>query len=182
MYKPQYTRTAMALHWLIAFLLAGQFIFGWLLDGIARNTPARGFYINLHKSTGIVIGLLIVVRIVWRLTHRAPPLPPALAQWQQRVARISHLAMYLCMLLIPLSGYLAANFSKHGIKFFNTFKWAPWAGDDQLLYMFFKQTHQVTTVLLAALIAVHLLAVAKHALLDRSPIFARMWPWAAAHN
>ena len=103
---------------IIALLLVGQFSFGWLLEGIARNTPERGYFVNLHKSTGVLIGLLILLRIGWRLGHRAPPLPLSMPQWQRRAAHASHLAMYLCMLLVPLSGYLASNFSKHGIKFF----------------------------------------------------------------
>ncbi|MFZ3288892.1 MAG: cytochrome b/b6 domain-containing protein [Telluria sp.] len=180
--EQQYTRTAMSLHWLIALLLVGQFSLGWLLEGIARNTPERGYFVNLHKSTGVLIGLLILLRIVWRLGHRAPPLPLSMPLWQRRAAHASHLAMYLCMLLVPLSGYLASNFSKHGIKFFNVVKWAPWGSDDKLLYAFFKQTHQVATVLLAALIALHLLALAKHVLLDRSAIFSRMWPRRALHD
>ena len=180
--EPQFTRTAMLMHWLIALLLLGQFGFGWLLDDIPRNTPARAYFINLHKSTGIVIGMLILLRIVWRLTHQAPRLPASMRHWQQRAASISHLAMYVCMLLMPLSGYLASNFSKHGVKFFNLVKWAPWGQDDKAIYLIFNLTHKATAVLFAALIALHLLAVVKHALIDRDHLFSRMWPRAATHN
>ena len=169
-----YTRTAVVLHWLIAVLLLSQFAFGWLLDDIPRNTPARGYWINLHKSFGVVIGLLIVLRIVWRLRHAPPPALP-MPTWQRRAAGFSHVAMYVCMLLMPLSGYLASNFSKHGIKLFNAVKLAPWGGDDKVLYAVFNQTHKITAVLLASLIAVHLLAVIKHALIDRDRLLARMW-------
>jgi cytochrome b561 len=180
--EQKFTRTAMLMHWLIALLLLGQFGFGWLLEGIPRDTPARGYYINLHKSTGLVIGALIVLRIVWRLTHRPPPLPKSMPSWQQRAARISHIAMYACMLTMPLSGYLASNFSKHGIKFFNLVKWAPWGPDDKLIYTIFNQTHKVTAALLATLITLHLLAVAKHTLIDRDHLLARMWPWQTSRN
>ncbi len=173
-----FTRTAIVLHWLIALLLTGQFAFGWLLDTIPRNTPARGWWINQHKSVGLVIALLILVRIGWRLRHRPPPAPP-MPPWQRRAAGASHLALYVCMVLMPLSGYLASNFSKHGIKLFNTVRLAPWGADDKLLYAVFNQTHKVTAVLLAVLIGVHLLAVAKHMLVDRDRLLARMW-WRAA--
>jgi cytochrome b561 len=176
----RYTSTAIALHWLVALLLLGQFAFGLMLDDIPRGTPERGYYVNLHKSSGLLIGLLIVLRVGWRLTHQAPPLPVAMPRWQRRAARFSHLALYLCMLMLPLSGYLASNFSKHGIKFFNVVRWAPWGPDDKMLYGIFNQLHHFSAALLAALVALHLLAVAKHMLIDRDGLLLRMWPRRAA--
>ena len=170
----RFTRTAIVLHWLIAVLLIGQFGFGWLLDEIPRNTPARGFWINQHKSVGLAIGLLILLRIFWRWRHAPPPALPMPA-WQRRLAHASHLAMYACMVLMPLSGYLASNFSKHGIKLFNTVRLAPWGSDDKLMYAVFNQTHKVTAVVFAVLIGIHLLAVVKHTLIDRDRLLWRMW-------
>ena len=176
MMRDRYTTTAIALHWLIALLLLGQFAFGLVLDDIPRGTPARGIYVNLHKSSGIVIGLLIVLRIVWRLTHTPPPLPGTLPAWQRHMARLSHAALYLCMLALPLSGYLASNFSKHGIKFFNVVRIPPWGPDDKALYAFFNTTHHIAALLLALFVGVHVLAVAKHMLIDRDGLLWRMWP------
>jgi len=173
---PRYCATSIALHWLIALLLLGQFAFGLLLDDIPRGTPARGIYVNLHKSSGIVIGLLILLRIGWRLTHKPPPLPKTMPAWQRHAARLSHAALYLCMVMMPLSGYLASNFSKHGIKFFNLVHWQPWGPDDKTLYALFNQTHHLAALLLAVFVAVHVLAVAKHMLIDRDGLLLRMWP------
>jgi cytochrome b561 len=61
------------LHWLIAIVLLGQFAFGWWLNDIPRNTPARGYFVNRHKSTGITIALLILLRLYWRVGHSPPP-------------------------------------------------------------------------------------------------------------
>jgi cytochrome b561 len=178
MHKPmrdRYTATAIALHWLIALLLLGQFAFGLMLDDIPRGTPARGLYVNLHKSSGIVIGLLIVLRIVWRLTHTPPPLPEMMPAWQRRAAILGHAALYLCMLMLPLSGYLASNFSRHGIKFFNLVRLPPWGPDDKTLYAFFNSTHHIAALLLALFVALHVLAVAKHMLVDRDGLVRRIW-------
>jgi cytochrome b561 len=172
----RYTSTAIALHWLIALLLLGQFVFGLVLDDIPRGTPARGIYVNLHKSSGILIGLLILARIGWRLTHRPPPLPDTMPAWQRHAARLSHIVLYLCMVMLPLSGYLASNFSKHGIKFFNLVHWQPWGPDDKTLYAFFNQTHHLAALLLAIFVGLHVLAVAKHMLVDRDGLLLRMWP------
>lgn len=172
----RYTGTAIALHWLIALLLLGQFAFGLMLNDIPRGTPERGFYVNLHKSSGILIGLLILLRLGWRLTHRPPPLPNTTPHGQRRAARVSHIALYVCMIALPLSGYLASNFSKHGIKFFNAVRWAPWGPDDKTWYAIFNGTHHLAALLLALLVAVHVLAVAKHMLIDHDGLLLRMWP------
>ncbi len=174
--RDRYTTTAIALHWLIALLLLGQFAFGLTLEDIPRGTPERGIYVNLHKSTGIVIGLLIVLRIAWRLTHRPPPLPSGMPAWQRLAARLSHVALYLCMLALPLSGYLASNFSKYGVKFFNLVQMPPWGPEDKTLYAFFNGTHHVAALLLASFVGLHVLAVAKHMLIDRDGLLWRMWP------
>jgi cytochrome b561 len=180
--RDRYTTTAIALHWMIALLLLGQFAFGLMLDDIPRGTPERGLYVNLHKSTGIVIGLLIVLRIVWRLSHTPPPLPATMPAWQRLAARLSHAALYLCMVMLPLSGYLASNFSKHGIKFFNLVRMPPWGPDDKTLYTLFNQTHHLTALLLALFVGLHVLAVAKHMLIDRDGLLWRMWPRRAVHG
>jgi cytochrome b561 len=97
-------------------------------------------------------------------------------RWQRRAARASHSALYACMLALPLSGYLASNFSKHGVKFFNLVRWAPWGPDDKTLYAVFNGAHQLAALLLALLVGVHVLAVAKHMLIDRDGLLLRMWP------
>ena len=63
----RYTRTAMVLHWLIALAVLAQIAFGWYLQQVPRRTPDRTIYVNYHKSTGMLIGLLILLRIAWRL-------------------------------------------------------------------------------------------------------------------
>ena len=83
----RYTRVAIGLHWVLAALVFGQIAFGWYLKSVPRKTPDRTVYVNLHKSTGLTLALLILVRLGWRLTHRAPPLPATLPAWQRTAAR-----------------------------------------------------------------------------------------------
>ena len=170
----RYGRTARIAHWLIALLLLGQFALGFWLDTIPRNTAPRGYFINLHKSFGLVIGLLILLRIYWRFRHPPPPPHIVIAPWQQRLAAATHHLLYVCMVVMPLSGYLASNFSRHGIKFFNAVTWVPWGPDDKTLYALFNLTHKVTAALLLALVMLHLLAALWHAL-RRDGIFSRIW-------
>ena len=116
--QEHYSRTAMMLHWLIALAVLGQIAFGWYLQRIPRGVPDRTIFVNFHKSTGLVIGVLIVFRLVWRLTHTPPPLPPSMPAWERSAARVNHVLLYACMLIMPIAGYTASNFSKFGVKFF----------------------------------------------------------------
>src|ERR1700682_3158940 len=172
----RYTRTAVLLHWLVAMAVLGQIGFGWYLQQIARGTPDRTVFVNFHKSTGMVIAVLILIRIAWRLTHKPPPLPASMPLWERRAARVNHTLLYACMLIMPLAGYTASNFSKFGVKFFNAVLLPPWGIDDRRLYAFFNGLHIITSYVLVALIALHLLAVLRHTVLPRHGILRRMLP------
>jgi cytochrome b561 len=171
----RYTWQAMALHWLIAALVIGMLWLGWSLEDIPRNTPARGFYVNLHKSFGVLALILVFLRLAWRIGHRPPPFPSGMAAWQTKVASITHWLLYACILIQPLSGYLASSFSKFGVKFFGI-PVSPWGWDDKALRDFFGEIHGLNATLLAVLVAVHVLAAFKHLLLDRDTVFQRMLP------
>ena len=173
----RYDRVAAALHWLIGIALLAQIAFGFLLDDIApRGTPSRAAVINLHKSFGIVLGLCVVLRLAWRLAHRPPRWPSAMAAWQQRAASAGHGALYACMVVMPASGYVASNFSKHGVRFFGRAV-APWAPDLPGVYDALSGLHVATAWLFTALIAGHVLAALQHAWVDRDGMFRRIWPW-----
>src|SRR5947207_5870257 len=89
----RYDRIAAWLHWGIGVLLLAEIAFGFLLDQIApRGTPARAGVINLHKSFGIVLGVLIVARIAWRLGHTLPPWPATMSAARRRAAHVGHVA------------------------------------------------------------------------------------------
>jgi cytochrome b561 len=171
-----YDRVAIAAHWLIGAALLAQITFGMLLDHLApRGTPARTGVVNLHKSCGIVLGALIIARLAWRLWHHPPVWPSSMPRWQQDAAKLSHRALYACMILMPLSGYVGSNFSKYGVKFFGT-TWPAWGPETPAVYAFFGGVHFVTAWVLCALIAAHVAAALKHWLVDRDGIFSRIWP------
>jgi cytochrome b561 len=175
--NPHYGRVAAILHWLIGLALLGQIAFGFLLDDLApRGTPARAAVINLHKSFGIVLGVLILSRLAWRLAHRPPALPAFLPAWQRLAARWHHGALYACMLVLPLSGYVASNFSKYGVTFFGL-SLKPWGPASKPVYALFNGVHVATAWIFTALVVGHVLVALQHALVARDGVFRRMWPW-----
>lgn len=170
----RYDRVTAWLHWAIGILLLAEIAFGLVLDEIApRGTPARAGVINLHKSFGIVLGLLIVVRIAWRLRHAPPPWPSTMSARRRRAANLGHVALYVCMAVAPLAGYVGSNFSKYGVRFFGL-ALAPWGPDWPAAYSFLVGLHDASTYLLLALVVGHVAMALKHALLERDGIFARI--------
>lgn len=167
---------ARALHWGIALLLLAQIVFGFALDTIApRGTPSRSIVINLHKSFGIVLFAFILLRLGWRLKHRPPGWPAFLSATEQALATWGHRVLYVLMVSLPLAGYVASNFSKHGVKFFNVILLPPWGPDLPAVYRFFNGLHVVLASVLAALIIGHV-AMALHHWLRRDGVFRRMGP------
>ena len=83
----RYTPVAVLLHWLIALCLFAQIGFGWFLETIPKGTPLRGPYVNIHKSTGLVLAVLIILRILWRLAHHPPEYPAFIAAWERTASK-----------------------------------------------------------------------------------------------
>ncbi len=100
----RYGSVARFLHWLMAvWILAAYVIIIYLTwDHVEGIVPG----LNYHKVVGFTILLPLVIRFVWRLFNPAPPLPATLPRWQVLASRISHGALYVLMLLMPITGYL----------------------------------------------------------------------------
>jgi cytochrome b561 len=172
----RYSTVAIVLHWVLAAGILFQIGVGWYLQDVPRGTPNRTIVVNFHKSVGITLGALILVRLGWRLTHRPPPWPDSMAAWERTAAGISHTLLYVCMVLMPLAGYIATNFSRFGIKYFGLFMLPSWGIDDKQIYALFHGVHIATSFVFVTLIAIHVLAALKHLVVQRDGIFRRMWP------
>lgn len=171
----KYRSAAIWLHWIIAALVLFQIGLGLYMVDLPRGTDTRSFFFNLHKSMGVTIALFIIARILYRLRHSAPVLPAAMAQWEQLAARWSHRLLYLCMVVMPISGYVASSFSKYGVKFWGL-ALPNWGWEDKERREFFVEIHEITAFLFIALILLHLAAALKHLLIDKDGVFQRMLP------
>jgi cytochrome b561 len=172
----RYTSTAIALHWLIALLLLGQFAFGLFLEDIPRGTPARGYYVNLHKSTGILIGLLILA------AHRLAPDTYAAAAASRHAGLAKAGGQTQPCRALPVHAG-TAPVRLPGLEFQQTrrqvLQYRALAGlgaGRQGVYSLLNQTHKLAALVLAIFVGLHLLAVPKHMLIDRDGLLLRMWP------
>ena len=122
----KYATPAVLLHWVLATLIMGLLGIGWYMMSI-EDTPGSDWYFNVHKSFGTVVFGLVLLRVLWRATHRPGALPAGLPKWQVRLSGLTQGALYVCMLLMPVLGFVGALFSKNGIVFFGM-PLASWTG------------------------------------------------------
>ena len=170
----RYSRFAILLHWTIAALVAAQFALGWAMQAIAKHPPGpRADAFNLHKSFGLLILAMMVVRIAWRLSHPPPALPP-MPRWQAAAARANHALLYALLVVMPLAGYLGSSFSGYPVRFFGIVLPA-WAARDDALKEAMSNVHLAASWLLAAALALHVAAVIKHALEGDSGLWRMGW-------
>lgn len=161
------------LHWTLALLIIGMISVGWYMMSI-EHQPDSYVYFNLHKSIGLITGALVLLRIMWRIQHKPAPLPASIALWQTRVAYLTHLLLYICIVLMPLTGYLGASYGKHGVAFFGH-PLPDWVTKNPKLSDQLFDIHGIVVWVLVALIALHVLAAFKHLLIDKDGVFQRMW-------
>ena len=169
----RYARPAIVLHWLIAALVIVQFAWGWWMLGIPKQPVGpRVDAFNLHKSFGLTILALMLVRIAWRVSHPPPPMPP-MPRWQARVARANHILLYAALVIHPLAGYLGSEFSGFPVKYFGI-TLPGWAGKNAALKDLMSAIHLATSWVIAVAVLTHVGAALKHALIDRDALLARM--------
>jgi cytochrome b561 len=141
--------------------------------------------IDTHKSTGVTALGLVLLRILWRLSHPPPPLPASYARWERAAAGAAHTLLYLLMLALPLSGWLHDSAWKdaasHPMQWFGLFGWprigyvmALPPGTREALHTLFGDIHAALSYALYALLALHILGALKHQWIDGEPELRRM--------
>jgi cytochrome b561 len=170
----RYTRTAVALHWLVAALVIVQVGWGFWMQGIAKQPAGpRVDAFNVHKSMGMLILALMLVRIAWRAWHPPPALPP-MPRWQRVAARASHALLYAALVAQPLIGYLGSVWSGFPVRLFGVTLPA-WSSGHPALKDAMSSAHLVVGVVLIAAIVLHVCAALRHAV-AHDGVASRMLP------
>jgi cytochrome b561 len=169
----RYGTPAIILHWILAVLIACMVGVGWYMMEI-EDQPGSGKYFDLHKSVGIIVFALVLLRIVWRLGRRPAPLPASVPGWEARLASIAQRTLYACMFLMPILGFIGASYSKEGVAFFGM-KFPSWLAPDHDAAELFFSLHGALAWVLVGLVGLHVAGAFKHLFVDKDGVFRRMW-------
>jgi cytochrome b561 len=182
----RYSFGAMLLHWLMALMIVGLFVAGlWMHEAIHEpETKAQAFKVyQLHKSAGLMVLLLTLLRLAWRFLHKPPALPVHMKSWERLLARLSHVGFYVLMLAVPLSGWAMVSASPFGLPtiIFGLFEWphiGPLAAIENKAPVehLFKEAHELLAFSMIGLLLLHIAAALKHHFIDKDDVLARMLP------
>lgn len=179
----RYTRLAVILHWVVAVLIVVNVGLGLVAESLPDS--AIRLAIDTHKSIGITLLGLVLLRLFWRIGHPPPPLPGAYARWERIASHAAHGLLYLLMLALPLSGWLHDSAWKdaatHPMHWFGLFEWPriAWVSAieparKEALHDALGGWHTGLGYALYVLVAIHLLAALKHQFVDRERELQRM--------
>lgn len=181
---PRYSAVAIVLHWTIAALILYNLYLGLQLDDLRGLAKFNTF--QLHKSVGLTVLLLSLLRLAWRLTHRPPPLPARTPHWEKLGAHAAHWLLYALMIGIPLTGWVIVSASPTNIPTL-IFKTAPWPHlafihdlampVRRALEKQVGEVHMLLAYGMMALIVGHIAAALKHQFRNRDEVLGHMLPF-----
>lgn len=180
----RYSAVAITLHWVIAGLILYNLYLGLQLDDLRGLAKFNTF--QLHKSVGLTVLVLSLLRLAWRLTHRPPPLPAEMPRWEKLGAQSAHWVLYALMIGIPLTGWVIVSASPTNIPTL-VFKTLPWPHIGfvhdmamparRLLEKQLGEVHMLLAYGMAALIIGHVAAALKHQFWNRDEVLGHMLPF-----
>ncbi len=171
----QYSGVAKGLHWLMALLIAGLVALGLYMHELPLSPQKLQLY-SWHKWAGVTVFVLLLVRVATRIALPPPSLPGKMSRRQQQAAQAGHLALYLLMLAIPLSGWLMSSAKGFQTVWFGVLPLPDLLGKDKALGALLADVHEVLSWTLVAMVAAHGGAALKHHFIDRDDVLARMLP------
>ena len=172
----RYGGVAQFLHWLIVALLIVQVTTALLADdmpdGLAKLT-----LLARHKSFGMTILGLALIRVLWRLVNPAPPLPVTLKPYERALARVTHVLLYALLFAMPLSGWVMSVAHNYPVSWFHLFTWPNPVAPDKQLAGIMEDVHTTLAYVLAATVTLHVVAAIKHHFVLRDDTLKRMLPF-----
>jgi cytochrome b561 len=181
----RYTRLAMLFHWLVALLIAINVTLVLTVDYLP-DTFERPM-IDLHKSIGLTVLGLAIMRLLWRFANPPPALPLSYAPWERKLAHAAHIALYLLIFLMPITGWIHDSAWKdaptHPLNLYGVIPWFRIGiithqdpATKEQIHALFSAIHASLAYVLYAMVAVHVVGALKHQFVDKEPEVQRMWP------
>jgi cytochrome b561 len=177
----RYGVVAMSLHWLIAFAIIGNFGLGLYMHELPLAKRETIELFQFHKSIGLTVLALSVLRLLWRLVNPVPALPEGLPGWERAAARASHVLLYFLMIAIPLAGWIMVSLSPLELPtyWFKMFEvpHLPVSGLRSAVWEdAFKVIHAYLAFAIAGLAVLHVMAALRHHLILKNDVLKRMIP------
>jgi cytochrome b561 len=172
----RYGALAQALHWIIAALIVTQFV----IASMAEDLPAGMHKLALlarHKSVGMTVLMLAVVRLGWRLSNKPPALPQGMRGYEAALARFTHILFYLLLFAIPITGWLMSSAKGYTVSWFNLFSWPDLIPKGEAAFKILKSVHEIVATILFYVAILHILAALKHHFWDKDDVLRRMLPF-----
>jgi cytochrome b561 len=185
----RYDGVAIAIHWLTALAIAAQLIMGWTMTSMKPGSYLQFSLYQWHKSVGMTILALSVLRLLWRLLHKPPPLPATMPVWEKHVAKASHACLYVLLIALPLSGWAVVSASPlniptvlYGVLPLPHLPVLPDLPDKRAAEAALILVHESAGWILVILLAGHIGAALRHHFKKRDDVLARMLPRFGAYG
>lgn len=175
MIATRYSPVAIWLHWLVAIMILISFGVGLCMPDLSLSPFKLQLY-SWHKWAGVTIFGLVLVRIVWRLTHPVPPLPQEMPRWQRAMATGAHYFLYALMIAIPLTGWLMSSAKGFQTVYFGVLPIPDLLEKSEDLGETLALVHKTLNFTMVAIVFAHAAAALKHHFVDKDAILARMLP------
>jgi len=163
-------------HWAMAALIFAQIALG--LVAVAWHvSPTKLNLFVWHKSTGLLVLALLALRLLWRLSNRAPALPAEMAGWERWGAHLSHFLLYVLMIALPVTGWVISSASNVPFRIFWQIPLPAITAPDKATADLFASVHGWLVTLLALVLFAHIGAALRHHYVKKDTVLARMLPW-----
>jgi cytochrome b561 len=172
----RYSAVAQTFHWIIAALIVTQFTLAWMADDLPLGVHKLALLAR-HKSFGMTVLMLAVLRLVWRLFNRAPELPTGMSKTERQLAKGTHVLLYALIFIMPFTGWLMSSAKNYSVSWFGRFTWPNLIGPNERAFEVLKTTHQCLSWLLFAVALLHILAALKHHFWNKDDVLTRMLPF-----
>jgi cytochrome b561 len=179
----RYDAVAIALHWLMAAVILALLVLGFVMTAQKPGSPLQFQLYQIHKSLGALVLCLTLVRLGWRLAHRPPPLPSAMAGWEQQAARLGHATLYGLMLALPLVGWAVVSTSPFNIPtlLFGQIM-LPHLPLPKDIHGPAKLAHAIGAWIMIATLIGHVGAALRHHIVLKDDVLSRMLPRMKGHQ
>lgn len=181
--RQRYGLVAIGLHWTIAAAILAMIGLGLIMTELDPSPRKFALY-QWHKSIGITILALSLIRLGWRLANPVPALPEGMRAWEVGLARLTHVAFYVLMLALPVSGWLMVSVSPwniptvlYGVVELPHLPVAGLVEDRKSAESWMKEVHQWLAFGLVGLLLLHVAGALKHHLIAGDDVLRRMLPW-----